>query len=632
MLNALARRLIVLSALVSPLAWAGTPEVEPNNTCTAPQNLGTMGTVSLSGTIAAADVDFFTLTVAPGQLLQVDMRGAPSGGGTLANMLMGLVAADCTVLQYSDNSENGREARLVFTAPSDGVVRIAAAGNPDFSFSGTNSDTGSYTLAIGTPTVPVVAFSGTLTDAVTGRTLTRNDFAVVNLMSCPSADYQICTTYSAQGIPDANGHYSIAQALPPGTYQIRVIADNHAGYNSAPFTVTGFEGAATRNYALSPLPVVVSAVTPCQTMDSGGNCTYSYVLTNTTGGTLQTSVWSEVDQANGSPMFGALYTLGKPTRAPMAVTLAPGASKTVVQSIPLRGMPSGSWGYVYVYAAAGSNQTETIGFAYGFNYTVTAANRGVTSQRSAGAMRPATARRLQGTVQNVPAPAGALEVIGGVALDPVTRQPITDGSVAVQLQMCQDPTFELCMGTVGLFNVDANGRYYHSARGMAPGRYQIWAFRQDGTTYGLTYGRAFDYSGGSAMVNVAAAKAPLNYGPVAACAGADALSVGAPCTATYALTNVTSAPLTVELWAVVSTSENGSAYGFSQFDVGVDGSSQRRSLTIAPGATVTVSHNIPVSQQLRSGTSANTQFFASVPGKPAMTLGKAQGFSLNIVP
>ena len=56
------------------------------------------------------------------------------------------------------------------------------------------------------------------------------------------------------------------------------------------------------------------------------------------------------------------------------------------------------------------------------------------------------------------------QLIAGVAVDPVTRQPITDGSVSVQLQACQDPSYDLCMGTVGLFTVDANGRFAHGAR------------------------------------------------------------------------------------------------------------------------------------------------------------------------
>lgn len=633
MLKALARRLIVLSALVCPLAWAGTSEVEPNNTCATAQNLGHTSSVSLSGTISTADVDFYTLTVAPGQLLQIDMRGAPSGAGTLPNMLMGLLDANCNVVQYSDNSENGFEARLVLIAPSDGVVRIAAAGNPDFSFSGSNTDTGTYMLTIGAPSVPVIAFSGNLTDAVTGQPLTRDDFAVVNLMSCPSTDYQLCTTYSAQGIPDANGHYAIAQALPPGAYQIRVLADNHASYSAAPVMVTGSEGAATRDYALSPLPVVVSDVTPCQTLETNGLCTYSYVLTNTTTGTLETSVWSQADQGpNGTPMFRSNYTLGKPTRAPIAVTLAAGASKKVVQSLPLRGVPAGSTGDVNIYAAARGQQTATIGYGFGFNYTVTAANQAVATARSAGPARPGAARQLHASKSKVASTPAGLARITGVAIDPATRQPITDGSVSVQLQMCQDATFDLCMGTVGLFTVDANGHYSHSARSLAPGRYQIWAFRQDGNTYGLNYSRAFDYDGGIATVNVSAAKAPIEYGPVSACAGADALPVGATCVATYDLTNVTSAPLTVDLWAVVSTSDNGSAKGYSQYDVGIDGSSQLQSITIAPGATVTVSHNIPLSQQLWSGASANTEFFASVPGKQAMTLGNAAGFNINIVP
>jgi hypothetical protein len=636
MSKALARRLAVLSALVCPLAWAGgaaTAEVEPNNSCAAAQDLGAIGTATVSGTIDTSDVDFFTLKVAPGSLLQINMRGAPSGAGTLPNMLMGLLDADCAVQQYSDNSENGFEAKLVLVVPSDGIVRFAAAGNPDFAFTGTNTDTGTYTLSIGAPTGPVIGLSGRLTDATTGQPLTRDQFAVVNLMSCPSASYGICTTYMAQGIPDAQGRYTIAQAVPPGAYQIRVRADNHTAYNSAPFTVTGPRDPSVRDYALPPLPVVVSDVAPCQSMTAGGTCTYSYRLTNTTASPVQASVWSQIDQGpSGSPMFASRYSLGTPSHAPLTVTLAPGASREVQQSIPLRGAPAGSSGFVYLYAATRGNQTDTIGYGYGFNYTVTAADQAVKAVRTALPMRPTVTRQLRRAARDVVAPSAGPQLIAGVALDPVTRQPITDGSVSVQLQACQDPSHDLCMGTVGLFTVDANGRYAHSARRLSPGRYQLWAFRQDDTTYGLNYSRPFDFDGSTALVNVVAAKAPLKYGPVQPCARALALPVGTDCTATYELSNVTSSALTVDLWAVISTSETGSAQGFSQYDVGIDGTGQHRSVTIAPGATVKVAHRVPVGHQLPSGTYANMEFFASVPGKPAQTLGNARGFDINVVP
>jgi hypothetical protein len=590
MSQATARRLAVLSALVCPLAWAGTPEVEPNGSCAAAQNLGQIGTASLSGTIGASDVDYFTLKVAPGALLQIDMRGARSGAGTLPNMLMGLMDASCAVQQYSDNSENGFEARLVVVAPSDGIVRFAAAGNPDFAFAGTNTDTGTYTLTIGAPTGPVVGMSGRLTDATTGRPLTRDDFAVVNLMSCPSADYKICTSYIAQGIPDGNGRYVIAQSVPPGVYQIRVRADNHAAYNSAPFTINGPTDPAVRDYALPPLPVVVSDVKPCESMTTGGQCSYAYRLTNTTNSEIQAQVWSQLDQGpNGSPMFASRYSLGTPSSAPLTVALAPGASREIVQSIPLRGVPSGSSGFVYLYAAGNGHQTNTLGYGYGFNFTVTAKDQSVSAVRVPLPMRPTVTRPLQRGTRTAAAPAGGPQLIAGVAVDPVTRQPITDGSVSVQLQACQDPSHELCMGTVGLFTVDANGRYAHGTHRLPPGRYQLWAFRQDDTTYGLSTSRPFDFDGGTAIVNIAAAKAPVKYGPIQACPGASALPAGTDCMATYELTNVTPAPLTLDLWAVASSSETGSALGFSQFDVGIDGTGRHRSVTIEPGATLKVS-------------------------------------------
>ena len=57
-----------------------------------------------------------------------------------------------------------------------------------------------------------------------------------------------------------------------------------------------------------------------------------------------------------------------------------------------------------------------------------------------------------------------------------------------------------------------------------------------------------------------------------------------------------------------------------------------RSVTIEPGATLTVSHRIPVGSQLPPGTYANLEFFASEPGKPSRPLGNTPGFDINVVP
>ena len=69
----------------SALSLANGPEIEPNNVCSAPQNLGTVTlpfTIdgSLDGSpLPTGDVDFFRVAGTPNAAVRVDLEGQATG-------------------------------------------------------------------------------------------------------------------------------------------------------------------------------------------------------------------------------------------------------------------------------------------------------------------------------------------------------------------------------------------------------------------------------------------------------------------------------------------------------------------------------------------------------------------------
>lgn len=106
----------------------------------------TSGVVAINGAIVGGigetgDVDWIRVSLTAGTVYQIDVRGAASGGGTLADPLISLLGATGTVLRSDNDSGAGADARILFTASASGdhyvAVRSAAAGQ-----------LGSYTIGV----------------------------------------------------------------------------------------------------------------------------------------------------------------------------------------------------------------------------------------------------------------------------------------------------------------------------------------------------------------------------------------------------------------------------------------------------------------------------------------------------
>lgn len=620
------RSLILLgAALASPMVWANVAETEPNNSCAAAQSVGS-SSFTADGTIDVADVDYYRFTATPGTTLQVDLKGSPSGVGTISDTVVGLYDSSCTQISYDDDSGAGTESLLLVTVPGDGVVTIAAAGFPDFSFNGGNSATGTYQLTVGESHTAII--SGKISDALTKAPLPSEAFPYVQLMSCSSPDAQICTSVATAAFPDTEGNYSLPLiGFAAGTYQLWAQASNYAIQYSKKFTVDENTESSKMNFKMAGLPLQISNVAPCTSAGTGASCDYSYTVTNTTTSAVTATLWSTVyAQPNGSIQGFSNFMTGKSgAHKSIAVTLEPGASSKLKQSLSLASLPSGAVASVQVYASSSDKLPLTTGHADAFSFTV--GSSATLSVATGKAMAPMIARATKRAPMSVSKPSPV--VIAGTAMDATNGQPLGDGSAYVSLQQCSDPSYDLCSINVANVTPNANGKFSFRAAGLAPGRYQLWAHRGEATSYAGT----FEFSGVSITGQTIWAQiTPISITNLVPCDNYSALPAGSKCSFKFDLTNTTGAAQTIDLWTSVYASPTGSAYGISSYDIGKDGDTKPITLTVDAGATVSVKQSIPLAHQLKSGASASTELWISTSGAAPNTLSHAYGFFFSIVP
>ena len=107
---------------------AVTDDFMPDTTTTGAVAVGGQATGEIE---AAADVDWFAVALEAGKSYRIDLEGLPSGAGTLGNpILHGLYDAAGTLIAGTgdNNSGDGANARLTYTATASGTHYLAAGG------------------------------------------------------------------------------------------------------------------------------------------------------------------------------------------------------------------------------------------------------------------------------------------------------------------------------------------------------------------------------------------------------------------------------------------------------------------------------------------------------------------------
>jgi hypothetical protein len=107
-----------------------------------------MGQLAVGGTRMGAiersgDIDFFAVTLAAGQSYSFDLRGSPSGSGTLPNALLELRNSAGSVLLTNNDFGGSRDSHISYTATSSGTYYLSAQGS--------GSNIGTYSLSASSP-------------------------------------------------------------------------------------------------------------------------------------------------------------------------------------------------------------------------------------------------------------------------------------------------------------------------------------------------------------------------------------------------------------------------------------------------------------------------------------------------
>ncbi len=253
------------------IALAGTPaqaqvaEIEPNSACLSAQNLGTPTfPVTVTGSLATPpttpDVDYYRIAATPGDLIQIEHRGASSGNGTLSDPLLGVFSSACGLLTYNDDGAGNLDSHVEITVPADGVLVIAASSIWDWEFSGNGSYAGSYTLKIGKVTL-AQGLGGRIVDANTGAALPN---ATVWLQSC---DNGTCLRYAGYDFAGPDGIFRFEPGnftlydnqLRAGEYRLIVNAgQSYVQYEGTPFQLLQGQDLDLGNLGVQPIPVVGS--------------------------------------------------------------------------------------------------------------------------------------------------------------------------------------------------------------------------------------------------------------------------------------------------------------------------------------------------------------------------------------
>jgi hypothetical protein len=304
--------LAVLGASKAIVALAAETDQEPNNSCSAAQNLGAVPLPALvNGSLGTSevnrDIDFFRVVATPESVVQIKLQGSSGSTAPLTDPLLGVFTQGCGFL--GSDFQFSQPATVLVRVPSDGVLIIAATQYPDFNF--IDGGVGSYRLDIA-PFDTAKSIRGRLIDAVTRFPVGSGSttFASVGLLRC---DDQGCFFIAFQNA-DADGRFLFTDGviggfLIPGQYKIVANAAEYDQLETDVFEVGANEDKDVGDLALTPFPIRITLLRPCAVIPvAGGRCDFSVQFTNRLAEGTVGRAWSIVTGFNmGSRVFSTEF-------------------------------------------------------------------------------------------------------------------------------------------------------------------------------------------------------------------------------------------------------------------------------------------------------------------------------------
>lgn len=143
----------------------GMPEVEPNGaipvaTPMPPPLAGATATEGFLGIPGATDVDYYSLFIPAGSFVTASVFDFTPVGGPPIDTVLGVFDPLGLPLGLDDDEGPGLNSGLAFFAPTAGVYSFAVTGFPDFTFTGSHTESGPYRLVVSIPTPGALAMLG----------------------------------------------------------------------------------------------------------------------------------------------------------------------------------------------------------------------------------------------------------------------------------------------------------------------------------------------------------------------------------------------------------------------------------------------------------------------------------------
>ena len=283
-----------------------------------PAGTGTTGTVevggSATGEIATGDdEDWFAVTLDAGKTYRIDLKGSPTGDGTLRDpYLRGVHDADGNLLAGTTDDDGGAgvNSRVYFTAGADATYYVAAGADRD--------GEGTYTLSVtdvadlpddfpaGTGTTGTVEVGGSATGEI-DYARDRDWFAVtldagktyqIDLKGSSTGDGTLYDPY-LRGVHDADGDLLAGTTDDEGGVGVNSRVHFTAGADATYYVAAGAHRDGEGTYTLSVMEVpddFLAGTGTTGTVAVGGSAT------------------GEIDYANDRDWFAVTLVAGKTYR------------------------------------------------------------------------------------------------------------------------------------------------------------------------------------------------------------------------------------------------------------------------------------------------------------------------------
>jgi len=218
----------------------------------------------------------------------------------------------------------------------------------------------------------------------------------------------------------------------------------------------------------------------------------------------------------------------------------------------------------------------------------------------------------------------------GLVTDGNTGEPVSiDLDASVAIYSCTSDESSSCTKKLDWFYTDDDGNYQVSLNSLTDGYYRF-RLTASGSSYQTTYSDVMELGPDSGMVTLNWTLQPVpvdvTIDNIVPCSKT---SNKGTCKFTYDISNPTSSEKTVQVWGFAMFDQTDSVVGPSDFAFGKGDKRKPFDVTLAAGATETITQKLPLTG-LTAGTEGDVRIFASTVDAPLQPMAISQAFGFTM--